>query len=131
MDRLEGVSWEYRPYYGSYYFYDGDGEMMFMCDEVAFGYSDDPNEDRAIRTTMHKHGAPDKVKAWLDETHAKIAAGGADTPLGAFECAEDDVALGGLAAAADAGQIGSTPVVDRLGQLVAEGLWQVGPADLV
>jgi len=76
MNRIEGVSWEYRLEYGSYYYYDGDGEMMFMTDEIAIGYSFDPDNELPIQGTMHKHGPPESVKRWLDESRAQYKAAG-------------------------------------------------------
>ena len=65
--------WHYRLEHGSYYWYDNTGRMQYMCDEIAIAYSRDPEEGYI---TMHKHGGPEKIEAWLEKNRAKYEASG-------------------------------------------------------
>jgi hypothetical protein len=64
--------WHYRLEHGSYYWY-YEQHVQYMCDEIAIAYSRDPEEGYV---TMHKHGSPEKVKAWFDKNKARYEASG-------------------------------------------------------
>jgi len=48
-----------------------DGEIVAVTNEVAIVFSESEKGERAIRTTLHKHGNPDMVLDWLIKTKTK------------------------------------------------------------
>lgn len=54
---------KYRIENGKYYLCDGD-DVVYVCDEVAIGYSDDGNGT----VVLHKHGNVDLVTQWVEKS---------------------------------------------------------------
>jgi len=46
----------------------GNKEVLYRGQEVAIGFTYDPDEERAIQYTTHRHGSPETVEEWAEKT---------------------------------------------------------------
>ena len=58
------MSYHYEIRNGEYYLMDGDN-ILHVSEEIAIGFTYDPVEKTGV---MHKHGRPEFVEKWADET---------------------------------------------------------------
>jgi hypothetical protein len=50
----------------------GGEDILYRGREVAIGFTYDPNRIKEIRFTTHRHGSPESVEKWAQETRFKI-----------------------------------------------------------
>lgn len=66
-------NYNYQTNCGQYLLHDGDQPIGPVMDEVAIAYSID-SVDKLF--TLHKHGSPEMVKAWLEKTQSRLRLAG-------------------------------------------------------
>ena len=47
-------------------------EILYRGKEVAIGFTYDPEQDKGIQFTTHRHGSPETVQQWVERTNHAI-----------------------------------------------------------
>ncbi len=55
---------------------DGSRDIQWCGPEVAVGFSCNPDAERGIQYTTHRHGSPEVVESWAAQTRQGIRRGG-------------------------------------------------------
>ena len=66
----------YRMEGAEYALVDENDQIHWAGPEIAVAFSYDPDDEKGMKGTLHKHGSPDLVQTWFDKTIAKFRGGG-------------------------------------------------------